>query len=311
MARTKTSTTELATTPPINSAAVADIQQTGEALLAAGSADRDLINQLIGQVQMASASEQFFLTIRASKLAYIKENKLYKGLQPQTANGSECLTGTWAGFCALIGCSVDKVDLDISNLKAFGEQALNSMNDMGIGYRQMAKYRTLPSDEKEALIEVAKNGDKDSFVELAETLIDKHSKDKATLIERAEEAEQDCLIKNELLEAKNKKIDALDNQVCRIRTLQPDEQQTDLREECSTFVNETEHLIRIQLCGALRAVNNYGMDSQLDQEDYLASQLDYLDDALLYLRREIGIERSIPLSNAPEWEPRPTTPGSE
>ena len=63
-------------------------------------------------------------------------------------------------------------DEDIKNLRQFGEQALESMSRMGIGYRELRQFRRLPDDQKTALIEVAKTGDKDSFLELAEDLID-------------------------------------------------------------------------------------------------------------------------------------------
>jgi hypothetical protein len=43
--------------------------------------ERDLLNQLLGQAQMADAFEQFSRTVRTSKLAFVKENKLYRNLK--------------------------------------------------------------------------------------------------------------------------------------------------------------------------------------------------------------------------------------
>lgn len=141
--------------------------------------ERDLLNQLLGQAQMAGAFEDFSRTVRTSKLAFVKENKLYRALKGRKSpNGSEFLSGTWDEFCELLGMSPDKADLDITNLRAFGEEALESMSRMGIGYRELRQYRKLPEDQKIALIEVAKAGDKDSFLELAEDLIAKHTKEK-------------------------------------------------------------------------------------------------------------------------------------
>ena len=37
--------------------------------------ERDLLNQLLDQAQMADAFEQFSRTVRTSKLAFVKENK--------------------------------------------------------------------------------------------------------------------------------------------------------------------------------------------------------------------------------------------
>ncbi|MGX2039869.1 hypothetical protein ACWJKU_07000 [Methylocaldum sp. MU1018] len=112
---------------------------------------RDLVNQLLGQAQMAGAFEQFSRTVSVSKLEIVKKNKLYQQLAGMRApNGSE-LKGTWAEFCGLLGMSEDKADLDIKNLQAFGEEALESMSRMGIGYRELRQFRRLPDDQKTAL----------------------------------------------------------------------------------------------------------------------------------------------------------------
>lgn len=148
--------------------------------------ERDLLNQLLGQAQMADAFEQFSRTVRTSKLAFVKENKLYRALKGmQIANGSQ-FSGTWDEFCQLLGTSRDKVELDIANLRAFGEEALESMSKMGIGYRELRQYRRLPEDQKQALIEVAKAGDKEGFVELAEEIMVKHAKEKQALAQALE-----------------------------------------------------------------------------------------------------------------------------
>jgi hypothetical protein len=139
---------------------------------------RDLVNQLLGQAQMANTFSRLSQTIAASKLALVKNNKLYQQLKGMYApNGLE-LKGTWIEFCSLLGMSDEKANQDIANVNAFGEEALDQMQRIGIGYRDLAKYRKLPDDEKTALVEAAKSGDKGAFVELAETLIAKHAKEK-------------------------------------------------------------------------------------------------------------------------------------
>lgn len=137
---------------------------------------RDLVHQLLGQAQAFNAAGNLLRTFGVSKLAVVKENKLYQQLAGTVApNGSE-LSGTWAEFCGLLNVSVDKVDEDIKNLREFGEQAMEQMQSVGIGYRDLRQMRRLPVDDKVALIEAAKAGDKDTLVELAETLISKNQK---------------------------------------------------------------------------------------------------------------------------------------
>jgi hypothetical protein len=133
---------------------------------------RDLVNQLLGQAQAFSASADLLRTFGVSKLAYVKENKLYKALDGmKTPNGSE-LSGTWEEFCGLLHVSVDKADEDISNLRAFGEGALERMSSMGIGYRQLRQFRKLSDDKRTALGEVAQTGDKEDLLEYAEELLE-------------------------------------------------------------------------------------------------------------------------------------------
>lgn len=176
--------------------------------------ERDLVNQLLGQAQMASAFAKFSETVSTSKLAYVKENKLYRAIKGQkSGNGFEFLTGTWEEFCGLLGVTSRKVDEDISNLQAFGEDALDSMSRIGIGYRELRQYRKLPEDQKQALIEVAKAGDKEGFVELAEEIIARHAKEKEALAAQVQEAQATLEAKDRVLQSRAELIGKLEEQV--------------------------------------------------------------------------------------------------
>jgi hypothetical protein len=196
MARTNQQTTELAPDVTLNP----ELEATQNLMATVSSQmndERDLLNQLLGQAQMADAFEQFSRTVRTSKLAFVKENKLYRNLKgKKTPNGSE-FSGTWDEFCSVLGISADKADLDIANLTAFGEEALESMSRMGIGYRELRQFRRLPEDQKSALIEVAKEGDKTALLELAEEMIAKHAREK-------EELKTDLEISRQMLAEKKK-----------------------------------------------------------------------------------------------------------
>ena len=175
--------------------------------------ERDLVNQLLGQAQMAGAFEEFSRTVRTSKLAYVKEHKLYRSIAGAASpHGAEKLSGTWEEFCRLLGRSVDQVDRDIANVQAFGEQALESMSAMGIGYRELRQYRKLPEDQKLALIEVAKTGDKDGFLDLAEEIIARHAKEKESLATQVEEAKATLEAKDRVLADKNDRLTKLEEE---------------------------------------------------------------------------------------------------
>lgn len=149
------------------------------------TAQRDLANQMLGQIQMTRAISKFTDVVGLSKLKIIKENKIYRAVAGQkavdTAGNEITDVGTWDGFCRALGTSQQKVDEDLLNLKTFGEDALEQMQRTGIGYRDLRQFRRLPADQKSELIEAAKAGDTATLLELAEDLIAKHAKDKADL----------------------------------------------------------------------------------------------------------------------------------
>lgn len=240
--------------------------------------ERDLVNQLLGQAQMADAFAKFSATVATSKLAYVKENKLYRALRgKKNSNGCDFLTGTWDEFCELMGTSSRKVDTDIQNLRAFGEEALDSMSRMGIGYRQMSQYRRLPEDQQAALIEVAKTGDKDAFVELAEEIITKHAAEKAELNKKLEDTQADyeALDKFAADTSAEKKALKLELERNQLRTLPWDERIAPLKEE----ITQRQCLIDESLARHLQAAD--ALDAWLTNE--LTSSPDYDPEAPVVL----------------------------
>ncbi|OCG27975.1 hypothetical protein A9G45_13290 [Gilliamella sp. HK2] len=181
MARTANKAKEEIELPAIDEQKMNNAMNTITSIQSEFNEDRDLLNQLLGQAQMADAFSKFSLTVSTFKLKIIKENKLYKALAgKKTADGQQ-FSGTWEDFCSLMGKSRQQIDEDILNLNNFGEQALEEMSRIGIGYRELRQYRKLPEDQKTALIEVAKAGDKEALVELAEEFIAKNAKEKEQL----------------------------------------------------------------------------------------------------------------------------------
>jgi len=274
----------------LDTKAVHDLQNQAAALQNAHGEERDLVNQLLGQAQMADAVAKLTSTVAVSKMAYVKENKLYRGLAGMRDLDGRGLTGTWEEFCKLLGTSVAKVNEDIHNLQEFGEEALESMSRMGIGYREMRQFRKLPEDQKTALIEVAKTGDKESFIDLAEEIIAKHAKEKEQLTKERDDAHADKQALEEVVSDKTSKILDLEKQVSRKRLerLPPDEESQQLREEANSLLFDTETAIR-QLVAPLEQVVAHANDHQLDVGHWLRGQLDQLSEATEYLREQLGM----------------------
>ncbi len=253
MARSKSIPMEPLALPALDGVRLTADQNAMAALQASHDEERDAVSQLLGQAQMAGAFEAFSRTVRTSKLAFVKENKLYRGLAGRKSpHGAAVLSGTWDEFCGLLGRSVDQVDRDIANLRAFGEEALDSMSRMGIGYRELRQYRRLPQDQQAALIEVAKAGDKEAFIDLAEELIAKHAQEKEALGRRLDESMANYTAQSEVMAKKTGELDKarreLETVRKRIQTMPADEAAKALRAEVAAIAYEAE----VNVLGPLR-----------------------------------------------------------
>lgn len=179
--------------------------------------NRDLVNQMLGQIQMSRAISKFTDVVSLSKLKQIKETKMYRAAAGQKMvglSGEEIAdVGTWAGFCQALGVSASKIDEDLTNLDAFGEDALKQLNSIGVGYRELRQYRRLPQDERAALIEAAKVGDKDELLELAESLISKHAKEKEALTVELTEVQSNYEAQGAVIKKKDEKLNSLEKQL--------------------------------------------------------------------------------------------------
>lgn len=294
MARTKAAAPEAIELPVLDGEMLTAHQNAMASMMAAHSEDRDLVNQLLGQAQAAGAFEDFSRTVRISKLAFVKENKLYKAIKGmKLRTGPEILNGTWDEFCQILGRSVDQVDEDIRNLRQFGEQALDSMSRMGIGYREMRQYRRLPEDQKCALIEVAKTGDKDAFVELAEEIIAKHAKEKVELTQRLDEVNADYDAQGEVMAKKTKELDStkqeLEKHRKRIHSATPDEVIKELRVEVVALQFEVEAKILGELREGFSRMAEHAAANGQDHRAYQADLIGQLETTLATVRSEFHL----------------------
>ena len=275
------------------------------------SDDRDLVNQLLGQAQMAEAFSKFSLTVSTSKLAFVKENKLYQSLAGKKTADGQHFSGTWDEFCSMLGRSRQQIDEDIANLKALGEEALDSMSRMGIGYREMRQYRRLPEDQKTALLEAAKSGDKDSFLELAEDLIAKHAREKEEAQRQIEELKAEDKAKLALLAAKGSTIDALNTKLLRRDNAPADERLDHLRKEITSIADDARGAIIGHLRQRLHELAEHHNQAGGDSLLWAAGILGQLSKDIVTLRDEMGIP-DLAGCEVPEWLEEPlTAPAAE
>nr|WP_256657757.1 hypothetical protein [Pseudomonas sp. ACM7] len=265
--------------------------------------DRDLVNQLLGQAQMSDAFAKFSVTVTSSKLAYVKENKLYRALAGKQSGNGYQFQGTWEEFCGLLGMSREKADQDISNLRTFGEEALESMSRMGIGYREMRQYRRLPEDQQAALIEVAKAGDKDAFIDLAEEIIAKHAKEKEELTQRLDESNADYEAQSEVMAKKTKELDTtkqeLEKTRKRIQSMPANEAAKELRQEVAAVAYEAEASILGSLREGFTKLEAHATESGEDHRSFKAALIRQLEITLASVRSEFHLPEQ--LDGDPVW----------
>ncbi|WP_211224691.1 hypothetical protein [Oceanospirillum beijerinckii] len=276
-----------------NQDVLTELQNQASAMQSQYGKERDVVNQLLGQAQMADSIAKFTSTVAISKMAFVKENKLYKGLHGMKGLDGRDLSGTWEEFCKLLGTSAAKVNEDIHNLQSFGEEALESMGRMGIGYREMRQYRRLPEDQKAALLEVAKDGDKESFVELAEEVISKHTKEKEQLTKDLEESRADYDALDAVNNTNSMKLEEtkleLERTKQRIKKMKPDEAIKEIRQEVSSAAYEAEVSVMSGLRKSFEALSEQSDVSETDERAFMSGLLDTLEKEIIALREDFSL----------------------
>ncbi len=300
MARTKSQPTELAPDVILNP----ELESTQNLIATVTSQftdERDLVNQLLGQAQMAEAFGKFSQTVWSSKLAFVKENKLYQSLKGKKTPNGLVLNGTWVEFCNLLGISDEKANQDIANLTAFGEEALESMSRMGIGYRELRQFRRLPDDQKNALIEVAKEGDKTALLELAEEMIARHTKEK-------EELKTDLEISRQMLAEKKSEIEVLKDQTDELKTKltrratteTPDEEGQALETEATGFKSGALSALINLKCG-FEALAEHAERTGISHTHIMAGLLDDIEARVVDMRQQFDLPDFREIDGMPDW----------
>ena len=264
--------------------------------------ERDLLNQLLGQSQMAAATSKLLTVISLTKLAHIKETKLYRAFAGKSAlspSGVEIAdVGTWDGFCELIGTSQKKVDEDLLNLRIFGEDAMNQLSSIGAGYRDLRKLRALPNDARTGLLESPEakqalaSGDKDALRELIEDMAVENVK----LRTEKEELEANAEAHEKIMAGKDAKVNELDKRLKkaerRVATLDPDDKLAEIRAELLGFAVEAEGAIVNKLRPAFQMLTEHIAEHGGACDEYLSGCLGQIEQRLRELREEYGLNQA-------------------
>jgi hypothetical protein len=147
----------------------------------------------IGQVQAFNNIKKYTTVGELLIFKKIKESKQYKGLVYENDSGKSTTVGDIKELCTVFfQRSYNTMQEELNNLEIFGEEFLESSQNMGLGNRELRKLRQLPENQQLAVIasKEVDLGDKTAVKELIEDLVIQHNTEKTELTKRVKEADQ-------------------------------------------------------------------------------------------------------------------------
>ncbi|HJA08924.1 MAG TPA: hypothetical protein H9962_07020 [Candidatus Mailhella merdigallinarum] len=259
----------IAETPPAPDAAfesaaaelVAEARQSSEVMAQADLAEALHYNQIIGLTHYARALDSINKIALLKSLQQLKDAKDYKNMILPEPDGGVIKVRTWQQLCDALGLSRSKVDEDLANLAAFGEDVLKAQDSLGIGYRELRGLRgglaALPADEqaevRDLIANAAASGDKEELLATLDEVGARNSR----LSKELEEARADGKAKDSRISDKGRQIDDLQTRLARLtnpatpeaRETLHAEQQDNIRRQvtivCDRLVGEVSSLCRI------------------------------------------------------------------
>ena len=171
------------------------------------------LNRILGSIQGIQAIANLATAAMLTKLKLVKEEKAYKGVELlNKATGEIVTVNSWEDFCSYgLGKSRTGIDEQLQNLNAFGADALEEMQQMGITSKQFRQLRALAKEDESNVIEVIANvtttaqtdieAAKEQLLELIDKQAEKHTREKDALKQAQEQAEKQAKQKEEELQA--------------------------------------------------------------------------------------------------------------
>ncbi|HPE80992.1 MAG TPA: hypothetical protein PKZ35_13425 [Gammaproteobacteria bacterium] len=221
------------------------------------STARDTANQLLARSQLMNGLARVLDATRLAEIKRLKDEGHWKCLVKQNLqlpDGRWINIEGWESFCTeILGYSKSKIEEDLQNLEAFGNNALDAMQLAGIGIRDRRALRKLPDDDLQALRgEIEGNaGNPDAILATVQEVLAVRRKQEATLESRVAGLQEEVDRKKEEIdrmaadnrEKINKLADALD----RWEALSPDERAVELARDLEEATSQTlEHFLKPQ-----------------------------------------------------------------
>lgn len=269
--------------------------------------DKAKAYEVVGMLKMGSFTRKLVTVTEIKLLKEIKESKQFKGLEMISASGESVTVTTFSEFCECLGMSYEKVNLDIQNLSALGEDFLVTSKRLGLGYRELSKLRKLPEDARAEIVdaEFSESADKEELLEKIEELTVKHAQEKQILEGQLKQSHANYEAQSKVLKNKNDRINQLDIQLEKkknhINTLSPDEKGGLLRKETSQLSYNAEAILRGQVWKAFETLDSHTQESGIDHKQFMVGTLAEIELVLNELRTAFNLPRLADGDNRPEW----------
>lgn len=269
--------------------------------------DKAQAYEMLGMVKMSDFTRKLVTVSHIKVLAEFKETKKYKGLDIQDTKGNWLHVTKWEDFCNALGYSREKIDMDILNLSALGEDFLETSQRLGLGYREMRKLRQLPEEARAEIVDAdySDTTDKEELIEKIEDLTAQHAKEKEALQAQLKRKSDDYEAQAKVLATKNERINHLDLELAKktkaIETQTPEQRGGVLREEAAAISYKAEAVLRGQVFQAFEALTAHTEATGIDHKQFMSGVLAEYQLILSELKERFGLD-DMPSGEAlPEW----------
>ena len=270
-----------------------------------------IVSEYMGRSQMATAIGKVVSVTTLIDLQNIKNLYKSRKINPFPAtnqNGEVVMVTTWANFWQVIQQrSRESVDLDLINFNQLGATFFESMSRIGLGPAKMRELRQIPADEKDALILIAESGNKEAFIELAESIIINHAEGKKKLTKSLEDSTQQLEASRKRVEILRGEKEKLEEQLDRIAVMEPDEAVAKARADIATYTEK----LRVNICiGMLRSFKDlqearekmpFPDTMEAEHIHFMAAAMTELQFAINQVRAEFGLPETKDASQVPDW----------
>lgn len=198
----------------------------------------------IGRIQMADFNQKMNRVAAAREFQQMRESNGYKDLPYRDASGNVRRVADVDEFCEVfLGRSYRSVAEDAQNLNLLGDELYEHALALGLTTRNFREIRSLAQDDQALVKEAIESKSREAVIEILETVVTKHAKEKRGYEKRLKDIEGDLEAQRKVALKKDEKLNALDAKLHK-RLADLPAQLQELQIDCVTAANEVINAIQ-------------------------------------------------------------------